>query len=113
MIAPSYHIDHPYRDEIESLEYRPWQLDVSDVAPKTPEQIALHNNDDAGEGPGNDDDDGGDDDDGAVWISTEDDLAALVERIYDSEGGGGGCLCGRSRWTSRLTPIDPTLDLCA
>jgi exosome complex exonuclease RRP6 len=88
MIAPSYHVDHPYRDEIESLEYRPWQLDVSDVAPKTPEQIALHNND--GNDDDDDDDDGGDDGDGAVWISTEDDLAALVERIYDSEGGGGG-----------------------
>jgi len=30
-----------------------------------------------------------------VWISTEDDLAALVERIYDSEGGGGGGMPAR------------------
>ncbi|KAL3795819.1 hypothetical protein ACHAW5_004769 [Stephanodiscus triporus] len=80
MIAPSYHIDHPYREEIESLEYRPWQIDVSEISSKSPEEIARDNND------------AGSCDDG-IWIATDEDLDALVARIYDygdDDGGGGG-----------------------
>jgi ribonuclease D len=96
MIAPSYHFDHPYREEIESLEYRKWQLDVSELVSKNPEEIARDNNNHDGKGGEGEDEDG-------VWISTEDDLARLVARIYDdeddeddggSEGEGG---CGGSR----------------
>ena len=72
MIAPSYHFDHPYREEIESLEYRPWQLDVSEIVSKDAEQIARDN-----APPGDD----------GVWIATEDDLIKLVARINDSEEG--------------------------
>ncbi|KAL3821654.1 hypothetical protein ACHAXA_006074 [Cyclostephanos tholiformis] len=88
MIAPSYHVDHPYREEIESLEYRHWQLDVSDVAHKNAEDIARDNNDNCNQGGGGGD---GEHNDG-VWINTEDDLARLVARIYghDDEGGDGG-----------------------
>lgn len=62
MIAPNYHFDHPFREEIESLEYRPWQLDVSEVISKDTEQIARDN-----APPGDD----------GVWIATEDNLIKL------------------------------------
>jgi hypothetical protein len=63
MIAPNYHFDHPFREEIESLEYRPWQLDVSEVISKDTEQIARDN-----APPGDD----------GVWIATEDNLIKLL-----------------------------------
>lgn len=66
MIAPTYHIDHPYRDEIETLEYRPWQLSTDgiqkDVLP------SLKANDDQG-----------------VWIGTEAELALLCKKITEED----------------------------
>eukprot|EP00571_Detonula_confervacea_P000668 CAMPEP_0172322716 /NCGR_PEP_ID=MMETSP1058-20130122/46705_1 /TAXON_ID=83371 /ORGANISM="Detonula confervacea, Strain CCMP 353" /LENGTH=1045 /DNA_ID=CAMNT_0013038533 /DNA_START=70 /DNA_END=3207 /DNA_ORIENTATION=+ len=71
MMAPSYHYEHPYREEIETLEYRPWQLDVSDVESKDAKQIAQCNKTDDG-----------------VWIGNEEDLAKLVSRINDGQENG-------------------------
>ena len=71
MIGPSYHYEHPYREEIEALEYRPWQLDVSGIQAKDSNQIAQDNKLDDG-----------------VWIGTEDDLAALALRITDGHESG-------------------------
>ena len=66
MIAPTHHIDHPYRDEIETLEYRPWQLSTDgiqkDVLP------SLKVNDDQG-----------------VWIGTEAELALLCKKITEED----------------------------
>ncbi|KAL3764366.1 hypothetical protein ACHAWU_006004 [Discostella pseudostelligera] len=71
MTGPSYHYQHPYREEIEALEYRPWQLDVSDIRVKDSNQIAQDNKMDDG-----------------VWIGNEDDLAKLAMRIADGQESG-------------------------
>jgi len=62
--GPSQHIDHPFREEIEELEYRPWQFDLSGV--EAAEVVKSKDVTDEG-----------------VWIGTEEDLAALVKRIRD------------------------------
>ncbi|KAL7444519.1 hypothetical protein ACHAXH_008378 [Discostella pseudostelligera] len=71
MIGPSYHYQHPYREEIEALEYRLWQLDVSEIKVKDSNQIAQDNQMDDG-----------------VWIGNEDDLAKLAMRIADGQESG-------------------------
>ena len=40
MVAPNHHYGHPYKEEIDSLEYRPWQLDVSGIDSNDDEKIA-------------------------------------------------------------------------
>mmetsp|Transcript_18143 Transcript_18143/g.29727 ORF Transcript_18143/g.29727 Transcript_18143/m.29727 type:complete len:988 (+) Transcript_18143:46-3009(+) len=75
MVAPTYHYDHPYKEEIESLEYRPWQLDVSGIDSNDEEKIAekskYKNTGDHG-----------------VWIDNEDDLAELARRITQGHVDG-------------------------
>jgi hypothetical protein len=72
MIGPSHHYQHPYREEIETLEYRPRQLDVSGITPKDSNQIVQ----------GNKMDDG-------VWIcNEEEDLAQLAMRITNGIENG-------------------------
>ena len=43
MITPKFHYEHPYKDEIETLEYRSWQLEALAVQSKTVEQIKQDN----------------------------------------------------------------------
>ena len=72
MIGPSHHYQHPYREEIETLEYRPRQLDVSGITPKDSNEIVQ----------GNKMDDG-------VWIcNEEEDLAQLAMRITNGIENG-------------------------
>ena len=72
MIGPSHHYQHPYREEIETLEYRPRQLDVSGSTPKDSNEIVQ----------GNKMDDG-------VWIcNEEEDLAQLAMRITNGIENG-------------------------
>ena len=80
MIAPSYHYEHPYREEIEGLEYRPWQLDLSNVQSKDAKQIAQDNN--SCKNDGNDEGEDG------IWIDTEDDLIKLCTLISDGQKNG-------------------------
>ncbi|KAL7536301.1 hypothetical protein ACHAXR_011263 [Thalassiosira sp. AJA248-18] len=70
MVAPSYHYDHPYREEIESLEYRPWQLDVTSVTKCEEGSIIGKQFDKTDQG---------------IWIGTEEDLAALCTRIMEGQ----------------------------
>eukprot|EP01082_Thalassiosira_pseudonana_P005010 g4578.t1 g4578 contig15:1326820-1329624(+) len=72
MIAPSYHISHPFHDEIEWLEYRPWQLDVSNI--DTSKEITAIQ-DETKDDPG-------------IWIGNEDELTELATRINDGEQSG-------------------------
>ena len=62
--GPSQHIEHPFREEIEELEYRPWQFDLSGV--EAAEVVKSKDRIDEG-----------------VWIGTEEDLTTLVKRIND------------------------------
>ena len=72
MIASSHHYDHPYREEIESLEYRPWQLDATAIAKVQDGTIGQHiNKNDQG-----------------IWISNEDDLEKLCARITEGNENG-------------------------
>lgn len=75
MVAPNHHYDHPYREEIESLEYRPWQLDVSGIDSnddeKIIEQAKYKTTGDHG-----------------VWIDNEDDLSELAQRITQGQADG-------------------------
>ena len=80
MIAPTYHYDHPYSDEIDILEYRPWQLNVDNIQPKDAKQIA------------NDNKNNEDDVDG-VWIDNEDDLEKLCKRITEGQEEDGDVMC--------------------
>ncbi|KAL3796884.1 hypothetical protein HJC23_008837 [Cyclotella cryptica] len=68
MLAPSYHVEHPFREEIEALEYRDWQFDLSGVDAMSKEKLSSNNDSDRG-----------------VWIGTEDDLFRLAKRIADEE----------------------------
>ena len=70
-MAPSYHYEHPYREEIEALEYRPWQLDVGSIT-KSDEKITVHHHKD----------------DHGVLISTEEELAQLATRITEGQESG-------------------------
>ncbi|KAL7546058.1 hypothetical protein ACHAWF_009400, partial [Thalassiosira exigua] len=71
MVAPSHHYDHPYRDGVEALEYRPWQLDVSGVRKaEGPIQVQCDENDDG------------------VWIGAEENLEKLVRRIREGQKSG-------------------------
>jgi len=75
MVAPNHHYGHPYKEEIESLEYRPWQLDVSGIDSNDDEKIAekskYKNTGDNG-----------------VWIDNEDDLSELMQRITQGHANG-------------------------
>ena len=75
MVAPNHHYGHPYKDEIDSLEYRPWQLDVSGIDSNDDEKIAeqakYKNTGDNG-----------------VWIDNEDDLSELAQRITQGQLDG-------------------------
>jgi exosome complex exonuclease RRP6 len=75
MVAPTFHYDHPYKEEIESLEYRPWQLDVSGIDTNDDDKIAekpkYKNTGDQG-----------------VWIDNEDDLSELAQRITQGHADG-------------------------
>lgn len=75
MVAPNHHYGHPYKEEIESLEYRPWQLDVSGVDSNDNEKIAEKSK------YKNTADDG-------VWIDNEDDLSELAQRITQGHANG-------------------------
>eukprot|EP00984_Skeletonema_dohrnii_P019810 scaffold9537_cov111-Skeletonema_dohrnii-CCMP3373.AAC.3 len=75
MVAPNHHYGHPYKEEIDSLEYRPWQLDVSGIDSNDDEKIAeqskYKNTGDNG-----------------VWIDNEDDLSELAQRITQGQLDG-------------------------
>lgn len=75
MVAPTNHYGHPYKQEIELLEYRPWQLDVSGIdandGGKIIEQTKYNNTGDRG-----------------VWIDNEDDLSELAQRITQGQVDG-------------------------
>ena len=62
--GPNYHIEHPFREEIEEMEYKPWQFDLTGV--HAVEVVKSKDVKDEG-----------------VWIGNEDDLAQLVRRIND------------------------------
>lgn len=64
VVGPTYHIDHPFREEIEEFEYKPWQFDLSGV--QAVEVVKSKDVKDEG-----------------VWIGNEDDLNKLVRRIAD------------------------------
>ena len=59
----AYHIDHPYRDEIDSFTYQPFQLDTTNLTTLAPAEIKNRN---TGKG---------------VWIGTEEELEQLIHRI--------------------------------
>jgi len=68
LVAPSSHVEHPYRPEIEALEYRPWQLEATDIGGR--EQI------------------GGDEGERqltATWVDTESTLQDLAREIESKE----------------------------
>jgi exosome complex exonuclease RRP6 len=62
--GPSFHIEHPFREEIEELDFKPWQFDLSGI--EATELVKSKDVKDEG-----------------VWIGTEDDLAQLAKRIVD------------------------------
>lgn len=75
MVASNYHYDHPYREEIETLEYRPWQLDVSGIdADENEKLIQLEKFKITG--------------DKGVWIDNEEDLSELTQRIAQGHANG-------------------------
>ncbi|KAL9188382.1 hypothetical protein ACHAXT_006760 [Thalassiosira profunda] len=71
MVAPSHHCEHPYREEIEALEYRPWQLDVAGIE-KAEGPIKVER----------------DKNDNGIWIGKEEELAQLALRITDGQQSG-------------------------
>ena len=70
IIAPSDHYPHPYTDEINTLEYRPYQLQVESGKSGIYGTSGTLNNPALSDMKG-------------VWIDTEEDLKKLVDRIND------------------------------
>ncbi|KAL7466463.1 hypothetical protein ACHAXS_006764 [Conticribra weissflogii] len=75
MVVPDFHYEHPYREEIESLEYRPWQLEVRDV-PLGGDTLKQRNTND-----GMDDDE----EKQGIWIGNEEDLEMLCNHITNGQ----------------------------
>ena len=75
MVAPNHHYDHPYKYEIESLEYRPWQLDVSGIDSTDENKISELPKYKLSWDRG-------------VWIDNEDDLSELTQRITQGQADG-------------------------
>lgn len=78
MVVPDFHYEHPYREEIESLEYRPWQLEIRDV-PLGGATLNQRNTkggaDDSQEKQG-------------IWIGNEEDLEILCNHVTKGQQEG-------------------------
>jgi exosome complex exonuclease RRP6 len=76
MVAPNHHYDHPYRENIEALEYRPWQLDISGIDVKNDDEKIVQQEKYKDTG------------DHGVWIDKEDELSELAQRITQGQEDG-------------------------